>query len=196
MPSTTITLLATGLAAVSLATATTVKWDSGYDDASRSLDDVACSDGANGLITRYGWQTQGQVAGFPYIGASSDIAGYNSPSCGNCYQVQYNGATIHVSLACPFSLIPSPSFCFLPPPRPFRLGIENGERKKRNVRLTPGLQMLAIDHAGDGLVMSQEAMNALTNNQAVALGTVQATVTQVAASECGLNSKRSLEFRA
>lgn len=34
--------------------ATTVSYDTGYDLASRSMDDVSCSDGPNGLITRYG----------------------------------------------------------------------------------------------------------------------------------------------
>src|SRR5205809_321684 len=55
-----------------------VSYDTGYDDASRSLTAVSCSDGANGLITRYGWQTQGNVANFPNIGGSSTIAGWNS----------------------------------------------------------------------------------------------------------------------
>lgn len=56
----------------------TVAYDTGYDDASRSMTAVSCSDGANGLITRYGWQTQGAVAGFPYIGAAAAVSGWNS----------------------------------------------------------------------------------------------------------------------
>ena len=63
------------LAAVGLASATTVKYDPVYDNGSGQLTSVACSDGAIGLITKYGWQTFGNVAGFPYIGSSSDIAG-------------------------------------------------------------------------------------------------------------------------
>jgi hypothetical protein len=54
--STTISLLTTA----ALTTATSVRYDAGYDDASRSMTAVACSDGTNGLITRYGWQTQGK----------------------------------------------------------------------------------------------------------------------------------------
>ena len=46
--------------------------------------------------------------------------------------------------------------------------------------------MLAIDHAGSGFNIALEAMNKLTNGQAVQLGVVQATVNQVAASVCGL----------
>lgn len=58
----------------------TVSYDTGYDDGSRSMTAVSCSDGTNGLITRYGWQTQGQIPNFPYIGGSSAIAGWNSAS--------------------------------------------------------------------------------------------------------------------
>lgn len=47
---------------------------------------MSCSDGANGLITRYGWATQGVIPKFPYIGGAELIAGWNSPN---------------VSLSCP-----------------------------------------------------------------------------------------------
>jgi hypothetical protein len=50
---------------------------------------VSCSDGSNGLITRYGWQKQSDIPRFPYIGGSSDIASWNSPSCGQCYSLEY-----------------------------------------------------------------------------------------------------------
>ena len=53
-------------------------YDTGYDDGSRSLTAVSCSDGQNGLITRYGWQTQGQIPKFPYIGAAAAVEGWNS----------------------------------------------------------------------------------------------------------------------
>lgn len=46
--------------------------------------------------------------------------------------------------------------------------------------------VLAIDHADDGFNISEEALNELTGGQAEAVGTVQATVEQVDASECGL----------
>jgi len=61
----------------------TVSYDTGYDDASRSLTDVSCSDGANGLITKYRWQTQGQIPHFPYIGGYEGIAGWNSAQVGH-----------------------------------------------------------------------------------------------------------------
>ncbi|KAK4551865.1 hypothetical protein LTR86_010861 [Recurvomyces mirabilis] len=81
---------------LSTTAATTVSYDTGYDDASRSMNMVACSDGTNGLETKRGWMTQGAVAGFPYIGGSNDISAWNSPSCGQCYAITYNGKTIHM----------------------------------------------------------------------------------------------------
>ncbi|CAN9353088.1 unnamed protein product [Alternaria alternata] len=80
----------------SLAPAITVSYDTGYDDGSRSLTALACSDGANGLITKYNWQTQANVAGFPRIGGYMGVAGWNSPQCGTCYGVTYNGKTVYV----------------------------------------------------------------------------------------------------
>ncbi|OHE97513.1 cerato-platanin [Colletotrichum orchidophilum] len=88
--------LVTLLSSVAAATAVSVSYDTGYDDGSRSLDAVSCSDGANGLITRYGWQNQGQIAKFPYIGGADAIAGWNSASCGTCWQLTYNGRSINV----------------------------------------------------------------------------------------------------
>ncbi|PVH95367.1 hypothetical protein DM02DRAFT_660222 [Periconia macrospinosa] len=92
----TTAISAAVLSFASLASAITVSYDTGYDDASRSLTAIACSDGANGLITKYGWQTQGQIARFPYVGGYEGVAGWNSPQCGTCYGVTYNGKTIYV----------------------------------------------------------------------------------------------------
>ncbi|OAL48325.1 Cerato-platanin [Pyrenochaeta sp. DS3sAY3a] len=80
----------------SLASAISVSYDQGYDDPNRSLTVVSCSDGVNGLITKYGWQTQGQVARFPHIGGYQGVESWNSPQCGTCYGVTYNGKTIYV----------------------------------------------------------------------------------------------------
>ncbi|KUI71317.1 Protein SnodProt1 [Cytospora mali] len=120
----------------------TVSYDTGYDDASRSLTVVSCSDGTNGLITKYGYQTQGAIPDFPYVGGADVIAGWNSANCGTCWQLSYGGRTINV---------------------------------------------LAIDHAASGFNIGETAMNTLTNNQAAALGRVDATAVQVAISECGLS---------
>ncbi|KAL7900514.1 eliciting plant response-like protein [Trichoderma sp. SZMC 28014] len=75
--------------------ATHVSYDKGYDDGSRSLRDVSCSDGPNGLITKYHWENQGQVSRFPYIGGVQGIT-WNSPKCGTCYKLEYAGRSIHV----------------------------------------------------------------------------------------------------
>ncbi|KIK59152.1 hypothetical protein GYMLUDRAFT_86073 [Collybiopsis luxurians FD-317 M1] len=49
------------------------------------------------------------------------------------------------------------------------------------------LNVTAIDHAEEGLIkVSQEAMDRLTNGNAVALGAVPVSAVQVAASACGL----------
>ncbi|KAI1324548.1 Sm1 protein [Xylariaceae sp. FL0255] len=128
-------------AAASVQATVQVLYDQGYDDASRTMDDVACSNGANGLETRYGYETQGAIPDFPYIGSAAAIAGWNSPNCGTCWQLSYGGRTINI---------------------------------------------LAIDHAATGFVISLEAMNALTNNNAVGLGNIQATAVQVPVSDCGI----------
>jgi len=79
-----------------LASAISVSYDTGYDNGSRSMTAVSCSDGPNGLITKYGWQTQGAVSKFPYIGGYVGIPGWNSDQCGTCYGITYNGKTIYV----------------------------------------------------------------------------------------------------
>ncbi|KAI0657231.1 immunomodulatory protein [Cubamyces menziesii] len=48
------------------------------------------------------------------------------------------------------------------------------------------INVLAIDHAESGFNIALGAMNTLTNGQAVQLGRIDATVKQVAASQCGL----------
>lgn len=75
--------------------AITVSYDKGYDDGSRSLSVVACSDGNNGLLTK-GYTTQNSLPSFPHIGGASTIAGWNSASCGKCYRLTYNGKSIPV----------------------------------------------------------------------------------------------------
>ncbi|RYP24245.1 hypothetical protein DL765_000740 [Monosporascus sp. GIB2] len=129
------------LSLTAAASAVTVAYDTGYDNRGRSLDAVACSDGPNGLKTRFGWQTQGQIPRFPNIGAAAAVGGWNSPNCGTCWRLSYRGRSINV---------------------------------------------LAVDHAGAGFNIALGAMNALTGGQAVQLGRIEASATQVAASNCGI----------
>lgn len=65
-----------------------LSFDPIYDNRSGSLTSVACSDGPNGLIPR-GFNTFGQLPGFPNIGGVPAIAGHGSSNCGSCWQVTY-----------------------------------------------------------------------------------------------------------
>ncbi|THH06390.1 hypothetical protein EW145_g4119 [Phellinidium pouzarii] len=100
---------------------------------------VSCSDGPEGLESRF--PTFGSVPTFPNIGGASAIAGWGSASCGTCWSLSYQGATIFVT---------------------------------------------AIDHADDGFNLSEEALNTLTDGNAVFDGAVQVDAVQVDASLCGL----------
>ncbi|EIN07920.1 SnodProt1 [Punctularia strigosozonata HHB-11173 SS5] len=93
----TATLLS-AFALIPPAFAVTVSFDNTYDNGSNPLANVACSDGANGLITRYGFQTFSDIPDFPHIGGASVIPGWNSPNCGTCWQLTYSGTrnTINV----------------------------------------------------------------------------------------------------
>ncbi|KAK3678758.1 hypothetical protein LTR78_001211 [Recurvomyces mirabilis] len=68
-------LLTTIIAILATAATEFISFDLGYDDGSRSMNFIACSDGGNGLETRYGWETEGQIPSFPYIGGSIAIVG-------------------------------------------------------------------------------------------------------------------------
>jgi len=57
-------------------------WNPFY--ATQPLSKMACSDGANGLITRWGYKDLEQM--FPYVTAISGIS-WNSPKCGLCYKL-------------------------------------------------------------------------------------------------------------
>ncbi|KAI1349977.1 EC5 protein [Xylaria sp. FL0043] len=84
------------LSLTALVSAVSVSYDQGYDNGARAMTAVACSDGPNGLITRYGWQTQGQIPNFPNIGGAPAVAGWNSASCGTCWTLTYNGRSVSV----------------------------------------------------------------------------------------------------
>lgn len=60
------------------------------------LTSVACSDGANGLMTKYKVSTLARW--FPNVGAAS-FAHWNSPECGSCYKLTHsNGKTIFITV--------------------------------------------------------------------------------------------------
>ncbi|KAL4741554.1 Cerato-platanin-domain-containing protein [Aspergillus similis] len=70
----------------------TLSYDTKYDVADTSLSTVACSDGDFGLVTE-GYTNFGSLPTFARIGGAPTIAGWNSPSCGSCYQLSYTSAT-------------------------------------------------------------------------------------------------------
>lgn len=45
---------------------------------------------------RKGWTKQGDIPRFPYIGGAVAVAGYDSPQCGTCWNLQYDGRSINV----------------------------------------------------------------------------------------------------
>ncbi|KAK3049261.1 hypothetical protein LTR09_009439 [Extremus antarcticus] len=93
----TTTLLATlGALAFTSAETVSVSYDTVYDNASGALTSVACSDGSNGLITKYKYNTFGQIPHFPNIGGSSTIPSWNAATCGQCYALTYKGKTVNV----------------------------------------------------------------------------------------------------
>jgi hypothetical protein len=89
-------LAALSLGALAQSTTVSVSYDTTYDNASGALTSVACSDGANGLITKYGYSTFGQIPSFPRIGGSSTIPSWNAATCGQCFAITYKGKTINV----------------------------------------------------------------------------------------------------
>ncbi|KAF8264256.1 Cerato-platanin [Lactarius quietus] len=75
-----------------------VRDNSFYDNGQQSLNNVACSNGANGLITK-GYTNFASLPSFPNIGASYIIGAWNSPECGSCWQLTYppTGVSIYVT---------------------------------------------------------------------------------------------------
>ncbi|KAN0141229.1 Cerato-platanin [Lactarius tabidus] len=82
------------MASFSIVLAVRVGYDTVYDNPNTSLSTVACSDGSNGMLTK-GYTTFGSLPSFPNIGSAQAVAGWNSPSCGSCWQISYGGKLIY-----------------------------------------------------------------------------------------------------
>ena len=150
------TTLAAPLTAATSGTAT-VSYDEEYDNSSASLDAVACSDGTNGLLTK------GQY--FRPRNVTSD-----SPAT--------TGYTTFGSL---------PGFPNIG--GAFAVAGWNSANCGTCWKLTyngKSINVLAVDHAGSGFNINLDAMNELTNGQAVSLGHVTADAQQVDGVECGM----------
>ncbi|EJC99995.1 cerato-platanin-like protein [Fomitiporia mediterranea MF3/22] len=67
-------------------------YDQTYDNASGSMNGVACSNGANGLASRF--PTFGDLPTFPNVGGAHAVTGWNSTKCGSCWKLTYQGTSI------------------------------------------------------------------------------------------------------
>ncbi|THU97709.1 SnodProt1 [Dendrothele bispora CBS 962.96] len=72
-----------------VASAVNVFFDPVYNNPNGSLTTVACSNGSNGLITRFGFQNFSDVPTFPNIGGADVIQGFNSAGCGTCFNITF-----------------------------------------------------------------------------------------------------------
>ncbi|KAL1715671.1 Cerato-platanin-domain-containing protein [Schizophyllum commune] len=88
----------TSLLAIPTALAAVVYYDTVYDQVDEALTSVACSDGDNGLITKYHWNDLGDVPNFPNVGAAFAVEGWNSKNCGTCWQLNYTVSQGHQNL--------------------------------------------------------------------------------------------------
>ncbi|WEW58123.1 hypothetical protein PRK78_003590 [Emydomyces testavorans] len=91
----TTALLVPFSSAAAVGGSVTLSYDPVYDNPNLDLNRVSCSDGPNGLVTK-GYRTAGSLPNYPYIGGVFTIS-WNSPNCGKCYKVNYNGKSIHIT---------------------------------------------------------------------------------------------------
>ena len=69
-------------------------FDTTYDNKNGSLNSVACSNGANGLVARF--PTFGDVPTFPFIGGAFDVV-WNSPNCGGCWSLTNPATSVSIN---------------------------------------------------------------------------------------------------
>ena len=94
----------------SVSYAVNVSFDTVYDNASESLDNVACSTGTNGLVTR-GFTTFGTLPTFPRIGGAPAVTGFNSAACGSCWNLTFtNGQGKSTSITITAIDVATPDF--------------------------------------------------------------------------------------
>jgi hypothetical protein len=74
----------------------TVSYDTVYDNPNLDLLTTSCSDGGNGLVTK-GYRHAKDLPSFPNIGGAFSIPSWNSPNCGKCYGITFEGVTIYVT---------------------------------------------------------------------------------------------------
>ncbi|KAI0312378.1 eliciting plant response-like protein, partial [Amylostereum chailletii] len=74
-----------------------VTYSNVYDSSSGSLDSVACSNGVNGLDSRFA--TFKDIPSYPYIGGAFSVT-WNSTNCGSCWKLTYpeTGVSVNVTI--------------------------------------------------------------------------------------------------
>jgi hypothetical protein len=124
------TVMLSSVFLASQAVATDLRYDSNFDYVKNlPLTSFACSDGANGLITKTGAQTLGQLKSKlrpnTYV-AAGGISGWNSPNCGQCWKGRApNGASLQFVLidkATPSVVMGEEAFKILSPSKTLQEG--------------------------------------------------------------------------
>ncbi|EJD54183.1 heat-stable 19 kDa antigen [Auricularia subglabra TFB-10046 SS5] len=89
-----IAVLTTFLAALHYAVALSGKVTFSYDyNPGLTTYSIACSDGVNGIRTKYGYKTLADIPTYPNVGGIPRIS-YNSTSCGTCWKLTYEGRSV------------------------------------------------------------------------------------------------------
>ncbi|KAJ3209168.1 hypothetical protein HDU82_001270 [Entophlyctis luteolus] len=73
-----------------------VAYDRTYDNPHTPLTALACSDGPNGLITKFHVSELAEVHHFPFVAGVGTVHSWNSPNCGKCYALSHNAKSIVV----------------------------------------------------------------------------------------------------
>ncbi|EIW85572.1 Cerato-platanin [Coniophora puteana RWD-64-598 SS2] len=95
--STSTILALAAIAAPAFAQSTqSVSYDNTYDSGSGSMSTVACSDGSNGLASK--WPTFANVPNFPNVAGVPAITGWNSAACGSCWELSYAAGDINATV--------------------------------------------------------------------------------------------------
>jgi hypothetical protein len=79
----------------SVASAETVRHNPIFDNAWSSLNTVACSNGAHGLVDKF--PTFGSLPSFPNIGSGFAVGNWHSPKCGSCWKLTYKYESIYLT---------------------------------------------------------------------------------------------------
>ena len=70
-------------------------YDTTYDNKNGLLNNVACSNGANGLAGRFA--TFSDIPSFPFIGGAFDVV-WNSPNCGACWSLTNTATGMSINI--------------------------------------------------------------------------------------------------